>query len=429
MLSIIFLLFSKILCFEIIRLNFEQNTTLPKSKEPNDIMNYLQYNNIYTEFIVGTPEKKVKARIFFDCYNLALPGENSIGDIQKLSESSSTLKFNSKETSKFFSTFFKSGKKAKETFKLNSLNNGRIKYDSINFIYTNELKEDYPGVLGLHIHEDSFADNLKEYNFIKTLKSLDIIESYFFTVKYNGKNKGEILIGNPPDKYDKRYKKEKFVYSKARSPLFGDDWGFNFDNIYLGDENLIQKYEHGGVYFKLEYGVIHCPLDYQYYFNIIFKNYIDKGICFYVSKNNFTSYYYCKESIKKGFPTLTFELKSLKYNFTFTFDDLFEKVNGNYYFMVVFRKSENTWKLGKQFFQKYQLVFNQDAKQIGVYTEIESSFEIARFLIVIVSIIIVILGFIIFTKYRKIPKIKKAKELTEEDFHFDSEKNAQKLLG
>ena len=45
------------------------------------------------------------------------------------------------------------------------------------------------------------------------------------------------------------------------------------------------------------------------------------------------------------------------------------------------------------------------------------------------SIIIVILGFIIFTKYRKIPKIKKAKELTEEDFHFDSEKNAQKLLG
>ena len=60
MLSIIFLLFSKILCFEIIRLNFEQNTTLPKSKEPNDIMNYLQYNNIYTEFIVGTPEKKVE---------------------------------------------------------------------------------------------------------------------------------------------------------------------------------------------------------------------------------------------------------------------------------------------------------------------------------------------------------------------------------
>ena len=69
---------------------------------------------------------------------------------------------------------------------------------------------------------------------------------------------------------------------------------------------------------------------------------------------------------------------------------IFEKVNGNYYFMVVFRKSENTWKLGKQFFQKYQLVFNQDAKQIGVYTEIESSFEIAIFLIVIVSIIIVI---------------------------------------
>ena len=92
---ILFLLFSKILTQEIIQLEFTQieNKTISKEKDPKIIIDYLSSNNIETKIIVGTPKTTLNLLIYFDCYTICLPNENSIGDYNKLSSKSSSLEF------------------------------------------------------------------------------------------------------------------------------------------------------------------------------------------------------------------------------------------------------------------------------------------------------------------------------------------------
>ena len=70
--------------------------------------------------------------------------------------------------------------------------------------------------------------------------------------------------------------------------------------------------------------------------------------------------------------------------------------------------------IGKEIFKKYQLVFNQDTKQIGFYTFIEKNNPLPFILIIIFIIIIIILSFIIYRKLTKNSQKKKASELIEE---------------
>ena len=43
--------------------------------------------------------------------------------------------------------------------------------------------------------------------------------------------------------------------------------------------------------------------------------------------------------------------------------------NNKYYFKVIFIAGLKNWRFGLPFFLKYHLVFNQDTKQIGFYTD------------------------------------------------------------
>ena len=72
----------------------------------------------------------------------------------------------------------------------------------------------------------------------------------------------------------------------------------------------------------------------------------------------------------KKFPTLYFYHREFNYTFELNYEDLFEEINNDIYFLVVknignFNK--DIWKLGKTFLNKYKFSFNQDSKMISFY--------------------------------------------------------------
>ena len=61
----------------------------------------------------------------------------------------------------------------------------------------------------------------------------------------------------------------------------------------------------------------------------------------------------------------------MNYNFTFTKDDLFIEENNKLFFLIIFGHPQPI--LGLPLFKKYQLIFNQDSKTIGLYKNINGN--------------------------------------------------------
>jgi hypothetical protein len=416
MLIFTILFFSKILCSEIIKLEFKEINKDFISYDHDDIINNLRKNILQIDLIVGTPEKKLNIILRFDSYIFALPSEKVNGNFEKLSESSSTLIKNS-ENRTFINQYFTEGYLCEENFKFKNLNGKNIKINHFNFIYISELCSEFPGILGLNIKPKP-TDYIDDYNFINALKKLNIINSHFFTIIYEN-NKGQIIIGNRPDVYDKRYKKEHFIYFKS----YYFEWGLKFNFIYINEKKiLIKENEFSGL--KIESRINSAPEYYKSYFDELFKNYISQGLCFSkYTLSNYTYFYYCKTNKLENFTSFYFEIEYPKFNFSLDRDDLFEKINDLYYFTIILRKSDKNWYFGKAFFQKYQFIFDHDKKIIGIYTKIEKKSSIGYILIILLIIIILILIFIIFRNLRKIPKYSKASELIEDTLLSNENKN------
>ena len=416
MLIFTLLFFPKILCSEIIKLQFKEINKDLISYDQDDVINNLRKNILQIDLIVGTPEKQLNIILRFDSYHFALPSEQVKGNFEKLSESSSTL-IKSSENMTFINQYFTEGFLCKENFKFKNHNGKDIKINNFYFIYIIELCSEFPGILGLNLKPKP-TDNIDEYNFINALKKLNIINSYCFTIIYEDK-KGEIIIGNRPHEYDKRYKKEYFIYFKS----YYLDWGIKFNYIYINGKKILVKDDEFSI-LKIESRLISAPEYYKNYFDELFKNYISQGLCFSkYSLSNYTYYYYCKTNKLVNFSSVYFEIDYPRFNFSLDKDDLFEKVNDFYYFAIIIRKLEKNWNFGKQIFQKYQFIFEQDKKIIGIYTKIEKQSSIGYILIIILIIIILILIVMIYRSYTKLPKYIKASELIEEKLLSNEKKN------
>ena len=126
--------------------------------------------------------------------------------------------------------------------------------------------------------------------------------------------------------------------------------------------------------------------------------------------------YYCDKDINiSKLKNLTFIDKKLNMTFEFDYNDLFELHGDKYYFLVLMRKGIDIWFLGKPFFKKYQLIFNQDNKVIGFYNYkkvIPSNF---LFYLKIIFIMILILVIVYLTYYiMKNKTMKKKKNKAQE---------------
>ena len=92
----------------------------------------------------------------------------------------------------------------------------------------------------------------------------------------------------------------------------------------------------------------------------------NSGEPFFTDKDEFKEYY-------EKFPKLNFFVYDYNYNFELTKEDLFVKVNHEYYFLIIFKKSVFDhsdlafWNLGLPFLKKYEFVHNYEEQNIGFY--------------------------------------------------------------
>ena len=182
------------------------------------------------------------------------------------------------------------------------------------------------------------------------MKRNKIINDYYFTIKYNDNNSGNIIIGNMPHKYDSNYNEDDFkdIYCELRD--FDFTWNFKLDNIYIAEgNNSTNKKELGGGfygYLKIEKGIIEGTSAYRAtLLSYFMQEKVDKKLCFEVSKEtNYTSYYCTKEIDISQLKNIYF-YKELNFTFELTYKDLFyhNEIDGNYYFLIAFLNEDDNW--------------------------------------------------------------------------------------
>ena len=404
LIKFIFFIFQICFIISIIKIPFELEKTEEKEY---DFERDTFYNNYSSIIELGNPIQKIKTKISMEESSFYI-----LKDKLYNPSKSNTYKIINEEENDIKNEDYSSGIFSSELFILKDLKDKKIKIENLNFmlatkkIFDKELQSMLIGFKNM----DYFKE--KKRNLIFQLKNLSIINSYTFTIKYNKNNndKGEIIIGNNPDEYDKDYLSSNFRYGKVETDNYQRYWQFTFDKIISEnitiDTDVLMR-------FSFDFGVI---VSNNYYNNYIkskfFTDNIKNKTCDFKFLSNHNFYFYsCNENVYlKNFPKLTLYNKILNYTFEFDYNDLFIKVNDRYYFLVVFQLQQGfqKWILGKPFMKKYQMVFDQDKDIIGFYTFIykKSSFGFFHILSLIFLIIIIILCVLyfklLFNKKRRI---------------------------
>ena len=280
----------------------------------------------------------------------------------------------------------------------------------------------------------------KSFNFIHILKTKNIINNYYWTIKFNDLSNGKIIIGDLPHNYEKNNrifnrKNLKLIntYSKQNKIFWGIQFSaIKFDKITMTDLMLG----------KIEPKILEIFGSYEYINKIeeiFFKKYKDNNICrrifdevngedvfrFICDKNLFN-----KTDIYL-FPNLTLINVELNYSFILTGEELFMEKNDKIYFMIVSKvgATEGHWDLGRIFLYKYQFVMDNDNNLIGIYKESGGEEEekqeqpkknyasIIIILIIVLGIIFIAIGVILALIKKNICKNRK-KRLSELDDDF-----------
>ena len=241
-------------------------------------------------------------------------------------------------------------------------------------------------------------------NLFDNLKNRDLIDKKIFSIKYENKYHGQIIIGNELSIFDPNNFKE----DNYQTSYFYSDFNFKYDAInlkyacnkteyFFPNENKGKK----EVIINLNSGFIIGTEEFRdFIHDKVFRFLISKRICelniiraidteklfdsdeFYLY-NCYHMQFHGKENpsqpttnFYKEFPSIILSSKSLGINFEFINEDLFEQIYSRDYFLIIFptptenQKYKNTWFLGEPFYKKYPFTINYDAKTIGFYSDI-----------------------------------------------------------
>ena len=294
-----------------------------------------------------------------------------------------------------------------------------------------------------YINKNNGYEIEEKSNLVNQLKSLKLISSYVFSIKYdNNEDKGQIIIGSLPHEYDPRHFSEKyFVYSSIVFKKETPAWRLIFDDIEYGSEKLISSKL---AEFSINFGFILCSSTNKQVFDVNF--FLKPEYAEYCREEkignpgSFNTYYvkYCKEKVIKEFKSVKFYLPKA-YNgeksekIELNYKDLFVKCPGFdnvYCFQIIFGSMSSAWILGKPLFKKHQMIFDQEKKVVGFYKEI-GEYDIQEnvskgnfghslpwILVGILVLCLAILGTIFYKKLPFIKRKKIANEL-EDDFVYE----------
>jgi len=393
-----------------------------KKLTSENIMKELLYNNLQINLEIGTP-----SQIYPFLIKLQQPPtfilseeyfDNSIKKYDKFK--SSSFKDGNEKVSPYNNYHCINSTYVKDTF---ILGNEKIKIDFFNFILSNNINVQskiLSGEIGLKFY---YPLNEKS-NFLEQLINNKLIKFPIFTLEYfDNKKEGNLIFGDYPHNYKSNYFKEKdFIYSNIGLPNQQIQWHIFIDYVY--SNNLIIE-NNTEVKLFYEYGFIEGSKD--FYFNVykkFFDEYIERKVCFEVQLYDKLSQFYieCSKEINiTKFPIINFQFgnNTLKYNFTFDYNDLFMKFNGKYYFLIVFKNFKYKWIFGEPFFRKYQVTFDKDKKIFGFYSKKQYNFNFTSTLIIIILIIFLFITISLLIYFIRISLKKRKKRANELEEQFD----------
>ena len=304
------------------------------------------------------------------------------------------------------------------------LNNNKIN-EFIFILASKELYDiKYSGQIGLRLSTNKKENNEKitNYHFINILKEKKIISNYDFTLIYKNEYEGDLIIGKRLDEIDKEnYNYDNYIITFGSPRSFNTKWYIIFDNFYYQN----YSYQNIEVDILIEFGLIQCPdFIFDSFIENIFKNDINNKNC-EIKESYFTRFIICNfdfDILKVS--NLSFEIKDIDFNFTFTYRNLFYDVKEiGKLFIFSNRKLSNHWRFGKPFFQTFNITFNKDRKIIGLYKKFgginkENKYNWLNIILLIFCIILILcIGYLLFDilylRKRRKTKIK-AQELNEE---------------
>ena len=362
---------------------------LENEKNLTILFRSLLNNHIYINIELGEPRQLIDAFLRTDYTELLLSenkndiNTNSPNPIYEDVESQLNCFYNlNKSISKEFTNISKMSYKAGDhkgrviNDYLHIKNNyDELTKEKISFILYNTTLGNMPGKLGLRKINSQMDKN---YNFIEQMKSLDIIDSYFWMINYTSEYEGNFIIGEQPHIFDPIHFKEEDL--KVDSPFLYttmSEWGLRFSEITFLNKNF-RPYHESYFYYELNYikGIDEYEVELDKYFNQSILN----GTCFkeYIKyPYGPHKFFYCdKEKYKnniKYFPPLLFEHKELEYIFELNYKDLFIEKDNKYILLVFFDDFSMRWYLGKPFLKKYHFVINQETKIVGFYKKIHEN--------------------------------------------------------
>ena len=376
---------------------FQRNLTLKDSMTPKQFFETSLYNQIYIDLIVGSNKQKIPFYLYLQQYPLVLQSSNAkSGEVKGIYDETKSKTYKEiKEENDFKNEDLEKGMLSTDDFYFDSNPSNINFFLSIANCADSHITEG--GKIGFKFWQKyEEPEKFKNLTFVKNLKNLDIISGYEFSIIYDSNNLAEdtgiLYIGASLHDINKYKYNENYYYSTYSSLNLNGLWGYTFEQTFLGNDT----FERGkDTYFYPEFGFIvgtsnffvkiNSTGNWFEYFNINKKCHSTKIHINDMDANGYNRFlyeytaYYCDKDVdvKKIINTnITFFSKDFGDIFSLNNEDLWMERNDYKYFMILQTiNPENSWIFGKPFFKKFHLVFNQDKKTIGVYTNINNNEE------------------------------------------------------
>ena len=387
----------------------------------NNIMEKLYINDIFTYISLGTPNKKYSFQIKLSQFPFSILGEETKKiNLKKFSKNSSlSSKFYEDETYFYENEEFSSGILLTDNIAF-STNKKTYNLENFSIYYITDTNENEnineTGIIGLNIENKQiklgYAYNT---NLINQLKNYNLIKEKTFYFKYIEEDKGNLIIGEYPNNFDKNYK--NYTFTQIQYDFSLAKWSINF-NIYYDNKILFNLQN---CLFEIEKGFIFAP---NYFLieieNTFFKEQIEKKLCekkFFVFDLKNITYFVCNKNVNfKKMKNLKFKNSNgLNYDFIFTYKDLIYEYKNKIYYLIIFR-DDNNWIVGKPFFKKYQLIFDSEKKTIGYYKYYSKNNKILsskKFFYMIIFLLIIVILYLVYNIIFVKNKLKRKIKLNE----------------
>jgi len=390
---------------------------IPFYKEINDkkdLSELILYNKIYTFIDIGEPKQKIKTYFNFTQYYYYITDINLNGIYNKNNSKTYSLQIPFEKS--YSKQEFDKGYSSLDNIYFKLKNNEIKLIEKFPFILVTKSKKNLTkSTIGLNYGINPLST---DENLIFQLKQKKIISTFYFSIKYENNNKGNIIIGDLPHLYDNTLSEEFYIYSYSYLPSYQKSYDLKFNLVSYG--NISIQYSTIINFNNNYYGLISNNQIKENIDNYFFEKYFKENKCFYdkFNENNNIIFYYCNKNVDiSKFNDFNFYKKEMNYTFSLNYKDLFIELDEKYYFLIFFNKNEKSnWIFGEIFFRKYQMTFEQDKKLIGFYVGKKKISSENTYFLIIVFLLILILGliYIIYNLLIKRPRRKKANELMED---------------